>query len=82
MKFRRKAQSDAVEDDGTVDERRVEDGAADAEDLRRDGPFDSEVDAAEDDVERVDLGRLLVTPSRASSSGSRSTRPTGQVQSR
>ena len=41
MKFRRKAQSDAVDDDGAVDDL-VEDEEADAEDLLADGPFDSE----------------------------------------
>ena len=41
MKFRRKAQSDAVEDDGTFDDL-VEEEEADAEDLLADGPFDSE----------------------------------------
>ena len=41
MKFRRKAQSDAVEDDGTFDDL-VEEEEAVAEDLLADGPFDSE----------------------------------------
>ena len=58
MKFRRKAQSDPVEDDGTFD-----DLAADEdEDPLADGPFDSEQLPSEGEVERVDLGSLLIVP--------------------
>jgi hypothetical protein len=58
VKFRRKAQSDAVEDDGTFDDL-VEEEEADAEDLLADGPFDSE-ELPPEDVERLDLGSLLI----------------------
>ena len=60
MKFRRKAQSDAVDDDGTVDDL-VEEEAVDAEDLLADGPFDSE-ELPDEEVERLDLGSLLIIP--------------------
>jgi hypothetical protein len=60
VKFRRKAQSDAVDDDGTVDDL-VEGEAAEAEDLLADGPFDSE-ELPADEVERLDLGSLLILP--------------------
>ena len=43
MKFRRKAPSDAVEDDGTFDD--LVDEEVGAEDPSADGPFDSESDA-------------------------------------
>jgi hypothetical protein len=56
VKFRRKAQDESVED-GLVDEL---DGEEDA-DLLAGGPFDSE-DLAPDDVDRVDLGSLLIAP--------------------
>ena len=62
MKFRRKAQSDAVEDDGTVDDLDddlVEEEGTDAEDLLADGPFDSE-ELPPGEVERLDLGSLLI----------------------
>jgi hypothetical protein len=64
VKFRRKAQSDAVGDDGTVDDLLEEAGQADSEDLLADGPFDSEELPPEGDggVERVDLGSLLIIP--------------------
>jgi hypothetical protein len=58
VKFRRKAQSDAVDDDGAVDDL-VDEEAADAEDLLADGPFDSE-DLPAEEVERLDLGSLLI----------------------
>ena len=58
MKFRRKAQSDAVDDDGAVDDL-AEEGAADSGDLLADGPFDSE-DLPAEEVERLDLGSLLI----------------------
>ncbi len=61
MKFRRKAQSDAVEDDGTFDDL-VEEEEAVAEDLLADGPYDSEELPPAGEVERVDLGSLLITP--------------------
>ena len=61
MKFRRKAQSDAVEDDGTADD--LLDGeATDPQDQLADGPFDSEELPPGDEVERVDLGSLLIAP--------------------
>ena len=60
MKFRRKAQSDAVEDDGTFDDL-IEEEEAVVEDLLADGPFDSE-DLPAEVVDRVDLGSLLITP--------------------
>jgi hypothetical protein len=56
VKFRRKAQDESV-DDGLVDEL---DGEEEA-DLLAGGPFDSE-ELAPDDVERVDLGSLLIAP--------------------
>ena len=62
MKFRRKAQSDAVDDDGTVEsdlDDLVGGEATDADDLRPDGPFDSE-ELPPEEVERVDLGSLLI----------------------
>ena len=61
MKFRRKAQSDAVDDDGTFDDL-VEEEEADAEDLLADGPFDSDELPPTSEVERVDLGSLLIAP--------------------
>ena len=60
MKFRRKAQSDAVDDNGAVDDL-VEEEAVDAEDLLADGPFDSE-ELPDEEVERLDLGSLLIIP--------------------
>jgi hypothetical protein len=60
VKFRRKAQSDAVDDDGAVDDL-VEAEERDAEDLLADGPFDSE-EMPPADVERLDLGSLLIIP--------------------
>jgi hypothetical protein len=59
VKFRRKAQSDPVDDDGTFDDLDDQPGA---EDLLADGPFDSEELTPEDGVERVDLGSLLIAP--------------------
>jgi hypothetical protein len=62
VKFRRKAQSDAVDDDGTVEsdlDDLVGGEATDADDLRPDGPFDSE-ELPPEEVERVDLGSLLI----------------------
>jgi hypothetical protein len=56
VKFRRKAQDESVED-GLVDELDSEEDA----DLLAGGPFDSE-DLAPDDVDRVDLGSLLIAP--------------------
>jgi hypothetical protein len=63
VKFRRKAQADAVDDPDLVDDLDGPDGQAEAEDADplADGPFDSE-DLPADDVERVDLGSLLVAP--------------------
>ena len=58
MKFRRKAQSDAVEDDRVVDDLN-EEREGDAEDLLADGPFDSE-ELPDEEVERLDLGSLLI----------------------
>jgi len=58
VKFRRKAQSDAVDDDGTFDDL-VEEEEAVAEDLLADGPFDSE-ELPPEEVERLDLGSLLI----------------------
>jgi hypothetical protein len=58
VKFRRKAQSDAVGDDGTFDDL-VEGEEGDAEDLLADGPFDSE-ELPPEEVERLDLGSLLI----------------------
>ena len=66
MKFRRKAQSDAVEDDGTVDDLidddLIDDDPTESEDRLADGPFDSEELPPEGEVARVDLGSLLITP--------------------
>lgn len=64
MKFRRKAQGEPVDDElvddlDELDEDDDEEGE-DA-DLLADGPFDSE-DLPADDVERVDLGSLLIAP--------------------
>jgi hypothetical protein len=56
VKFRRKAQSDAVEDGGLV-----EDEERDTEDVLADGPFDSE-ELPPEEAERVDLGSLLILP--------------------
>ena len=66
MRFRRKAQSDAV--DNAFDDGRSDDGVdspgeqARAEELLADGPFDSEALPATGDAERVDLGSLLISP--------------------
>ena len=57
MKFRRKAQSDPLEDDGAVDE--APEGAGDPV---PGGPYDSEELPDGEGVERVDLGSLLVAP--------------------
>jgi hypothetical protein len=63
VKFRRKAQSDPVDHDGTLDDlagQAAQDDAAGA-----DGPLDGPLDAEElepDGVERVDLGSLLIAP--------------------
>jgi hypothetical protein len=64
VKFRRKAQGEPVE--GLVDDLDGLDGLdglddGDDADLLADGPFDSE-DLPADDVERVDLGSLLIAP--------------------
>ena len=61
MRFRRKAQPDAVEDDGAFDDL-VEEEEAVAEDLLADGPYDSDELPPEGEVERVDLGSLLIAP--------------------
>jgi hypothetical protein len=58
VKFRRKAQSDAVDDDGTVDD--LFEDEDEAPDLLADGPFDSEDLPPEAEGERVDLGSLLI----------------------
>jgi Protein of unknown function (DUF3710) len=59
VKFGRKAQPDPVDDDGDLDDGTAE--GADAADVLADGPFDSE-ELPEADVERVDLGSLLIAP--------------------
>jgi hypothetical protein len=61
VKFRRKAQSDAVDDDSTVDDF-ADDEETEAEDLLADGPYDSEELPAEGEVARLDLGSLLILP--------------------
>ena len=61
MKFRRKAQSDAV-DDGSVDDLVEDEQATDPQDQLADGPFDSEELPPEGEVQRVDLGSLLIAP--------------------
>ena len=63
MKFRRKAQSDPVDDGGTTDDLVDDPAEADADpgDLLAEGPFDSE-ELPEGDAERVDLGSPLVAP--------------------
>jgi hypothetical protein len=64
VKFRRKAQSDPVGDDELgheTDDDLLEDDEADGADLLGDGPFDSE-ELPDGDVERVDLGSLLIAP--------------------
>jgi Protein of unknown function (DUF3710) len=58
VKFRRKAQSDAVDDDGTVDD--LFEDEDEAPDPLADGPFDSEDLPPEAEGERVDLGSLLI----------------------
>ncbi|WP_298512577.1 DUF3710 domain-containing protein [uncultured Nocardioides sp.] len=60
MKFRRKAQSEPVEDDGSLEADDPEEETA--ADLLADGPFDSEDLPPLADGERVDLGSLLITP--------------------
>ncbi len=57
MKFRRKAQTDPVDED-VVDDVAEET----AEDLLADGPYDSDDLPPLADGERVDLGSLLITP--------------------
>jgi hypothetical protein len=59
VKFRRKAQSDAVGDDGSIDDL-FEDEEVEAPDLLADGPFDSEDVPPEGEGERMDLGSLLI----------------------
>ena len=64
MKFRRKAQSDPVDDDGGLDDL-AGPGAEDdpgTVDRLADGPLDSEELVADDGVDRVDLGALLIAP--------------------
>ncbi len=61
MKFRRKAQSDPV-DDGALDDLTEDREQQAAEDVRAGGPFDSEDLPAADGVERIDLGSLLIAP--------------------
>lgn len=56
MKFRRKAQSDPVEDDLEPSE-----GAEDAADPLADGPHDAD-ELPDPDAQRIDLGSLLVLP--------------------
>jgi hypothetical protein len=58
VKFRRKAQSDAVDDDGTVDD--LFEDEDEAPDLLADGPFDSDDLPPEGEGERMDLGSLLI----------------------
>jgi hypothetical protein len=67
VKFRRKAQPDAVVDEELED---LGDEAGETEetdesepgDVRADGPFDSEDLPHAEDVERIDLGSLLIAP--------------------
>jgi hypothetical protein len=59
VKFGRKAKSDAV-DDGSIDD--LADEEPDRDDPMADGPFDSEELPPAGDVERLDLGSLLITP--------------------
>jgi hypothetical protein len=61
VKFRRKAQSDPVDDDGTGDDL-VEADDAEPVDPLAEGPFDSEDPPPASEVERVDLGSLLIAP--------------------
>jgi hypothetical protein len=60
VKFRRKAQSDQV-DDATADDL-AEVADSDDADALADGPHDSEELPPAGDVERVDLGSLLIAP--------------------
>ena len=64
MKFRRKAQSEPVDDDGSLDDLIEPEADHDsaAVDRLADGPLDSEELVADDGVERVDLGSLLIAP--------------------
>jgi len=64
VKFRRKAQSDPVDDDGSLDDLPGTDGARPDATVDRlaDGPLDSEELLADDGVDRVDLGSLLIAP--------------------
>ncbi len=61
MKFRRKAQDDPVDDDTDLDDL-DEQSTADTSPSGPSGPFDSEELPPAGDVERVDLGSLLITP--------------------
>ena len=54
MKFRRKAQGEPVEDDGTLENTEDQESAAA-------GPYDAD-DLPHSAVERIDLGSLLMTP--------------------
>jgi len=64
VKFRRKAQSEPVDDDGSLDDLIEPEADHDsaAVDRLADGPLDSEELVADDGVERVDLGSLLIAP--------------------
>ena len=64
MKFRRKAQSDPVDDDGSPDDLPGGDSAGPDSTVDRlaDGPLDSEELLPDDGVDRVDLGSLLIAP--------------------
>jgi hypothetical protein len=63
VKFRRKAQAEAGDDAELVDylDELGDDEEREDADLLADGPFDSE-DLPADDVERVNLGSLLIAP--------------------
>jgi len=64
VKFRRKAQSDPVDDDGSLDDLPGTDGDGPDTTVDRlaDGPLDSEELLPDDGVDRVDLGSLLIAP--------------------
>ena len=78
--FRRRSRSEQVEPDA-LDDAQVEDGGADIEDEGPvEGPWDVD-DLADDGIDRVDLGSLLVAPTEGTELRLQVDEQTGEVQS-